>query len=140
MSNDAAPVIVTADWLQQRLGQPGLSIIDGSWYLPAQNRDPKAEYAEAHIPGAVFFDQDLVVEPGVDLPHALPSPLEFQAVDDEPVQIVVLLLMPRNRFDRHIKTLASIARMFNDESFRKKILAAPDAESINLLIEESTAG
>ncbi|MCB1166206.1 MAG: PTS sugar transporter subunit IIA [Leptospiraceae bacterium] len=70
----------------------------------------------------------------------LPSPLEFQAVDDEPVQIVVLLLMPRNRFDRHIKTLASIARMFNDESFRKKILAAPDAESINLLIEESAAG
>lgn len=71
-------VIVSADWLQERLGQPGLTIVDASWYLPAQNRDAKAEYAAAHIPGAIFFDHDLVVEPGVDLPHALPSPLEFE--------------------------------------------------------------
>ncbi|MAW87494.1 MAG: 3-mercaptopyruvate sulfurtransferase [Phyllobacteriaceae bacterium] len=78
MSSEETPVIVTAGWLQERLGKPGLSIVDGSWYLPAQNRDPKAEYAAGHIPGAVFFDQDLVVEPGVDLPHALPSPLEFE--------------------------------------------------------------
>ncbi|MCB1417587.1 MAG: 3-mercaptopyruvate sulfurtransferase [Notoacmeibacter sp.] len=70
--------IVTADWLHHRLGQPGLTVIDASWYLPAQNRDPKAEYDTAHIPGAIFFDHDLVVEPGVDLPHALPSPLEFE--------------------------------------------------------------
>ena len=65
----------------------------------------------------------------------LGEPLEFQAVDDEPVQIVVLLLMPRNRFDRHIKTLASIARMFNDESFRKKIVGASDEEQIFELIQ-----
>ncbi len=70
-------IVVSADWLQERLGRPGLSIIDGSWYLATQNRDARAEYAAAHIPGAVFFDHDLVVEPGVDLPHALPSPLEF---------------------------------------------------------------
>ncbi|HBS04932.1 MAG TPA: PTS sugar transporter subunit IIA [Leptospiraceae bacterium] len=65
----------------------------------------------------------------------LGSPLEFQAVDDEPVQIVVLLLMPRNRFDRHIKTLASIARMFNDEGFRQKIVGATDEEQIFELIQ-----
>ena len=74
----STPVIVSADWLQERLGQPGLTILDASWYLPAQNRDAKAEYAAAHIPGAIFFDHDLVVQPGVDLPHALPSPLEFE--------------------------------------------------------------
>ena len=72
------PVIVSADWLQDNLGKPGLTVIDASWYLPAQNRDPKAEYDAAHIPGAIFFDHDLVVEPGVNLPHALPSPLEFE--------------------------------------------------------------
>ena len=65
----------------------------------------------------------------------LTRPLEFQAVDDEPVQIVVLLLMPRNRFDRHIKTLASIARMFNDEGFRQKILNAESEEAIYELIQ-----
>lgn len=68
---------VTADWLEQRLGQPGLSIVDGSWYLPAQGRDARAEYDAGHIPGAVFFDHDAVVEPGSTLPHQLPSPQNF---------------------------------------------------------------
>ncbi len=64
---------VTADWLQEKLGVPGISIVDGSWYLPAQNRDARVEYDAAHIPGAVFFDHDLVVDPDSDLPHALPK-------------------------------------------------------------------
>lgn len=70
-------VIASADWLQARLGEPGLSIVDASWYLPVQNRDARGEYDAGHIPGAVFFDQDVVVEPGVDLPHAMPSPAVF---------------------------------------------------------------
>src|SRR5690606_18850968 len=69
--------VVSADWLQERLGKPGLSIVDGSWYLPTQGRDARAEYQAAHIPGAVFFDHDKVVEPGSDLPHTLPSPRLF---------------------------------------------------------------
>ncbi len=72
--SDKSPFVVSADWLQDRLDQPGLAIVDGSWYLPAHNRDPQAEYDAAHIPGAVFFDQDKVVEPGSGLPHALPRP------------------------------------------------------------------
>ena len=66
--------VVSPDWLQERLGTPGLSIVDASWYLPAQNRDARAEYDAAHIPGAVFFDHDKVVEPGSGLPHTLPRP------------------------------------------------------------------
>lgn len=69
---------VSADWLEQRLDQPGLSIIDGSWYLPAQNRNAREEYYKAHIPGAVFFDQDEVVDPESKLPHTLPDPLLFE--------------------------------------------------------------
>ena len=69
---------VSPDWLQERLEQPGLSILDGSWYLPAQGRDARAEYDQAHIPGALFFDQDVVVEPEVALPHAMPRPSTFQ--------------------------------------------------------------
>ena len=56
------------------LGRPGLSIVDASWYLPAQNRFARAEYDAGHIPGAVFFDQDAVVDPASSLPHTLPSP------------------------------------------------------------------
>lgn len=68
---------VDADWLEERLQQPGLSIVDASWYLPAQKRDPRAEYDAAHIPGARFFDQDVVADPQSPLPHTLPMPEQF---------------------------------------------------------------
>lgn len=74
---DKSAFVIDADWLQQRLGTPGLSIVDASWYMPALNRDPRKEYDAAHIPGAVFFDQDLVVDPDSTLPHTLPSPSLF---------------------------------------------------------------
>lgn len=69
--------VVSADWLEERLGQDDLRILDASWYLPAQGRNAQEEYEAGHIPGATFFDQDEVVEPGVDLPHALPGPDVF---------------------------------------------------------------
>jgi thiosulfate/3-mercaptopyruvate sulfurtransferase len=74
---ETSPFIVDADWLEQRLGTPGLSIVDASWYLPAQKRNAKAEYDAAHIPGAIFFDQDVVVDPDSPLPHTLPRPEVF---------------------------------------------------------------
>jgi thiosulfate/3-mercaptopyruvate sulfurtransferase len=74
---EKSPFVVDADWLQGQLGRPGLSIVDASWYLPAQGRDAKAEYDAAHIPGAIFFDQDLVVDPDSGLPHTLPRPAVF---------------------------------------------------------------
>ena len=43
---------IDADWLEQKLGTPGLSIVDASWYLPAQRRDAKAEYEAAYVPEA----------------------------------------------------------------------------------------
>ena len=69
--------LVTPDWLQKHLDDPGMSVVDGSWYLPAQGRDAKAEYEAGHIPRAVFFDQDIVVEPDSTLPHTLPNPKVF---------------------------------------------------------------
>jgi thiosulfate/3-mercaptopyruvate sulfurtransferase len=75
--NPTSPFVVTPDWLQERLGEPGMVVIDGSWYLPQQGRDARGEYDAGHIPGAIFFDHDEVVEPGVALPHALPSPRHF---------------------------------------------------------------
>lgn len=75
---DKRRFIVSADWLEKRLGEPGLTIIDASWYLPAQKRDAEAEYDAAHIPGAVFFDHELVSDPDSKLPHTLPEPLTFE--------------------------------------------------------------
>ena len=72
------PLVSTA-WLAERLERPGLRILDGSWWMPAEGRSGHAEYLEAHIPGAVFFDIDAIADRTVDLPHMLPTPEEFTA-------------------------------------------------------------
>ncbi|MCV0377692.1 3-mercaptopyruvate sulfurtransferase [Nitratireductor sp.] len=69
---------VSPSWLEERLETPRLSIVDASWYLPAHGRDGRAEHEAGRIPGAVFFDQDAVVHPETDLPHALPDAATFQ--------------------------------------------------------------
>lgn len=71
--------LVTAEWLAGEIDKPDLVVIDGSWYLPTQNRNAHAEYLAGHIPGAVFFDHDRVVDPASELPHALPSAEGFAA-------------------------------------------------------------
>jgi thiosulfate/3-mercaptopyruvate sulfurtransferase len=68
---------VTTDWLAQHLSDTNLVVLDGSWHMPAANRDAKAEYLAGHIPSAVFFDIDAVADTSSDLPHMLPSPNDF---------------------------------------------------------------
>jgi thiosulfate/3-mercaptopyruvate sulfurtransferase len=67
----------STDWLAGELGKPDVAIIDGSYYLPTQNRDARAEYVAAHIPGAVFFDINAVADHSTELPHMLPGPDQF---------------------------------------------------------------
>jgi thiosulfate/3-mercaptopyruvate sulfurtransferase len=69
--------LVTPDWLKERLGRKEVRVVDASWYLPTQNRDGKAEYAEGHIEGAVFFDIDEIADKSSDLPHMLLAPADF---------------------------------------------------------------
>lgn len=49
-------LLVDGAWLETRLADPQIRVIDASWYLPAQKRDARAEYEAAHIPRAVFLD------------------------------------------------------------------------------------
>jgi thiosulfate/3-mercaptopyruvate sulfurtransferase len=76
---DELPTVVSTDWLATRLSSPDLRVVDGSWYLPGSGRDPAAEYAAGHIPGAVFFDLDASSDPDTPLPHMLPSAAAFAA-------------------------------------------------------------
>ena len=71
--------LVSTDWLANRLDAPDIRLVDGSFYLPAQKRDPKAEFVQQHIPGAVFFDIDEIADTTSPLPHMLPSPEKFSA-------------------------------------------------------------
>lgn len=71
--------LVSTQWLAEHLDAPDVRIVDASWYLRAMKRDPKAEYEEAHIPGAVFFDIDEIADTEAPYPHMLPSPEKFSA-------------------------------------------------------------
>ncbi|MFL5402181.1 MAG: 3-mercaptopyruvate sulfurtransferase [Gemmatimonadales bacterium] len=75
--SDELPALVSTGWLAQRLGRPGLRVVDGSWYLPGSGRSPAEEYAAGHIPGAVFFDLDASSDLQTSLPHMLPSAAAF---------------------------------------------------------------
>ena len=80
MNNSNMPTsrwLVTTEWLAARLGAPDLVVLDGSYYLPTQNRDAEAEYLAGHIPGAVRFDIDAVSDHSNPLPHMLPSRAQF---------------------------------------------------------------
>ena len=71
--------LVDTAWLAARLDAPDIRVVDGSWHLPNAERDAKREYADCHIPGAVFFDIDDIADSDSGLPHTVPSPEKFSS-------------------------------------------------------------
>jgi thiosulfate/3-mercaptopyruvate sulfurtransferase len=65
-------LLVSTDWLEGELGARDLRILDATWCLPSDGRDPRAEYDAAHITGAVFLDLDDVSDASNPVPHMLP--------------------------------------------------------------------
>ncbi len=76
---DDPQTLVSTSWLDAHLKDPDLRVLDASWYLPGTDRDPKAEYDAAHIPGAVFFDIDDISDHRSDLPHMAPPVEKFMS-------------------------------------------------------------
>ena len=76
---DDPKTLVSTEWLADHIKDPDLRILDGSWYLPQQGRDAKAEYDAAHIPGARFFDIDEISDLRSDLPHMAPPVEKFMS-------------------------------------------------------------
>ena len=56
--------------------------------------------------------------------------IEFDALDNAPVKFVVLFVVPKNQFQTHLRTLASIAKFLNDRVVREKLAAAKSAAEI----------
>lgn len=76
---DDPKTLVSTEWLAGQLKNPDLRIFDASWYLPTSDRDPKAEYASGHIPGARFFNIDEISDARSELPHMLPPVEKFMS-------------------------------------------------------------
>lgn len=54
-----------------------------------------------------------------------PDPIEFDAIDGQPVSILFAVIGPKRATGEHLKTLARVSRLLRDEGFRARLLAAP---------------
>jgi nitrogen PTS system EIIA component len=86
---------------------------------------------------------------GFALPHArlqalkapyalfarLARPIDFAAIDEQPVDIVILLLTEADGGNRHLATLAAVSRPMRDTAFVQKLRQAPDAAALHLLLQ-----
>lgn len=66
----------------------------------------------------------------------LDTPLDFQALDEQPVSIIFLLVGKENLVGPHIKLLSRISRMMNKDEFRENLINAKTPQKIFSLFEE----
>jgi mannitol/fructose-specific phosphotransferase system IIA component (Ntr-type) len=62
--------------------------------------------------------------------------IEFDALDNAPVKFVVLFIVPKNQFQTHLRTLASIAKFLNDRLVRENLAKAGSAGEILAIFRE----
>lgn len=64
--------------------------------------------------------------------------VNFDALDNQPVTLVMLFLVPQGQFQKHLHTLAKIAKLLHKKDFRQALESAPDAKTIyNIIKSES---
>ncbi len=62
--------------------------------------------------------------------------VNFDALDNQPVKLVMLFLVPQGQFQKHLHTLANIAKLLHKADFRQALEVAPDAETMLNIIKE----
>lgn len=67
----------------------------------------------------------------------LEQAVDFDAIDNQPVDLIFALLVPENSTEEHLQVLAKIAGMFNDESIRQQLRQAPDKTALEQIISSS---
>lgn len=79
MAIDDPKTLVSTDWLAAHLKDPDLRIIDATMPFVGETRDTRAEYEQAHIPNARFFDIDDISDHRSELPHMVPPVEKFMS-------------------------------------------------------------
>jgi thiosulfate/3-mercaptopyruvate sulfurtransferase len=77
MPSSDPTLLVSTEWLDERLNAPDVRILDASTYLPTDGRNGREIYEQEHIPGARFFDIDDIADDHSPLPHMLPPVEKF---------------------------------------------------------------
>src|ERR1043165_7835878 len=62
--------------------------------------------------------------------------VNFDALDNQPVNLVMLFLVPQGQFQKHLHTLANIAKLLHIAEFRQALLEAADAEAMLDIIRQ----
>jgi len=65
--------------------------------------------------------------------------INFDALDNQPVNLVMLFLVPQGQFQKHLHTLANIAKLLHIKEFRQELEQAPDGEAMFLIIKKYSA-
>jgi len=66
--------------------------------------------------------------------------VNFDALDNQPVTLVMLFLVPQGQFQKHLHTLAKIAKVLHKKEFRKMLEDAEDASEMYQIIRSSQEG
>lgn len=111
----------------------------------------KPEHREDII--EVVFDRERSMstgmERGIAIPHANSSLIDeavgalgisksgiaFESLDDLPTQIIILLVIPKDKFQQHVRTLAGIARLLNHEQMTDALRAVSDPQEAMKIIK-----
>ncbi|HNX23950.1 MAG TPA: PTS sugar transporter subunit IIA [Spirochaetota bacterium] len=121
-------------------------IIEEMVELAVKNKDISHDDAETVKNALIEREKSMStgIGNGVAIPHCstskvnsiitvmalTPKGLNFESIDNEPVKIVILLIVPKDKLTQHIKTLANIAKMMSDSELREKLLEQKTADSI----------
>ena len=62
--------------------------------------------------------------------------INFDALDNQPVNLVMLFLVPQGQFQKHLHTLANIAKLLHIKEFRQELESAPDAAAMFQVIRK----
>lgn len=91
---------------------------------------------------------------GVGIPHAVSdlisevvgvlgrssNGMQFEALDNQPVKLVILFLVPQGQFQKHLHTLSNIAKNLHNADFRSALATAPDADAVYRVIASIKPG
>ncbi|MCL1864754.1 MAG: PTS sugar transporter subunit IIA [Spirochaetes bacterium] len=121
-------------------------IIEEMAELAVKNKDIPIEDAESIKKALIEREKSMStgIGNGIAIPHCstskvsnivtvmalVPKGLNFEAIDNEPVKIVILLVVPKDKLSQHIKTLANIAKVMNNAELREKLLELKTADTI----------
>lgn len=135
--------VVTSASSKKRLMHDISDVAESAYGIPAQRAVEALMERENLGPTGVGH--------GVALPHArldgvksvvgvfilLEKPIEFEAVDRQPVDVIFALFAPESAGVEHLKALALVSRTLRDPEFCTKLRANPDPATLHTIITEA---